>query len=356
MASDQFVGCICVAIVLGLIMKVPKMIPTEEEEEQQQRQQRQQQNSAINNRMNNNNNRNPYYLYGLLKELNDVCFLVINWAIDYTALAVFSMMLKVTLSTTGFDKVAYVLYVYALIYAGMLIHLFVAIPTLMCVLGGGIAYPKMLNVRQAVITALSTASSAVTLPTTIQCAVQNNRISPPVAKFVCSLGATINMDGTAIYYTIATVFMAASRGLNPTFGDLCTIGVMCTLISMGASPIPGAGSAVYFVTLLSAVNIDVENSTLFPLMIAMDWIADRPATATNILGDSMGAVVVDKIAKQNNVEIGNDLNNAADEYAERRKSLYSVNSDDDETSIYNSINDGTSNNLKESLLVNVEMT
>ena len=158
-------------------MKVPKMIPTEEEEEQQQRQQRQQQNSAINNRMNNNNNRNPYYLYGLLKELNDVCFLVINWAIDYTALAVFSMMLKVTLSTTGFDKGAYVLYVYALIYAGMLIHLFVAIPTLMCVLGGGIAYPKMLNVRQAVITALSTASSAVSLPTTIQCAIQNNRIS-----------------------------------------------------------------------------------------------------------------------------------------------------------------------------------
>ena len=64
--------------------------------------------------------------------------------------------------------------------------------------------------------------------------------------------------------------MAASRGLNPTFGDLCTIGVMCTLISMGASPIPGAGSAVYFVTLLSAVNIDVENN--LTLNLVYKWL------------------------------------------------------------------------------------
>ena len=155
---------------------------------------------------------------------------------------------------------------------------------------GGSVFPFYGDIREAVLTALGTSSSAATLPVTTRCVIRSG-VSADLAKFVCSLGATVNMDGSAVTYPSFVLFMAAAQGVKITVGKAVTIAFVSTLASVGAAPIPNAG-AVLLIMILETVNVPVNG--LMSICILVDAIfVDRFQTMNNIVGDSVAAKCLD---------------------------------------------------------------
>ena len=154
------------------------------------------------------------------------------------------------------------------------------------------------NMSQAVLTAFSTASSSATLPVTMECAVDKAGISEKSTKFVLPLGATINMDGTALYEAAAAIFIAQIyfpiTGQELTLMTQVTIAITATLAAIGAAGIPEAG-LVTMLIVLNAAGLPVE---AIGLILMVDWLLDRFRTAVNCFGDSVGAAIVDGVMKE----------------------------------------------------------
>ena len=148
----------------------------------------------------------------------------------------------------------------------------------------------MMHMSQALLTAFSTSSSAATLPVTLECAETKAGISKRSTEFVLPLGATINMDGTALYEAAAAIFIAQAIGFELTLTQQVIIAVTATLAAIGAAGIPEAG-LVTMLIVLNAVGLPVE---YVGLILSVDWLLDRFRTATNTFGDSVGAAVVEK--------------------------------------------------------------
>jgi len=108
------------------------------------------------------------------------------------------------------------------------------------------------------------------------------------------IGATINMDGTALYEAVAAIFIAQLNGLNLNFGEIVTVSLTATFASIGAAGVPQAG-LVTLIIVLSAVGLPAEDVTL---ILAVDWLLDRIRTSINVLGDSIGAGVVEHLSQE----------------------------------------------------------
>lgn len=147
-------------------------------------------------------------------------------------------------------------------------------------------------VREAPFLAFSTASSAATLPVSLQVAEERGKIRKESAGFVLPLGATINMDGTALYESVAAVFIANVYGIGLDFSQMLMIFLTATLASIGAAAIPGAG-LVMLTLVLSSVGIPLEG---IGLIIAVDRFLDMLRTAVNVWGDLNGAKIIDRLA------------------------------------------------------------
>ncbi|NCO74010.1 MAG: dicarboxylate/amino acid:cation symporter [Cyanobacteria bacterium] len=143
----------------------------------------------------------------------------------------------------------------------------------------------------ALTTAFSTASSSATIPVTLECAIKNNKIEAKIADFVIPLGATINMDGTALYEAVAAVFIAQIYGIELTIGQIIVIFLTATLAAIGAAGIPEAG-LVTMVIVLKAVDIPIEGISL---ILVIDWFLDRCRTTVNVWGDVVVAAMVQKM-------------------------------------------------------------
>ncbi|WP_373481215.1 dicarboxylate/amino acid:cation symporter [Geminocystis sp.] len=143
----------------------------------------------------------------------------------------------------------------------------------------------------ALTTAFSTASSSATIPVTLECAIKNNKIEAKIADFVIPLGATINMDGTALYEAVAAVFIAQIYGIELTIGQMIVIFLTATLAAIGAAGIPEAG-LVTMVIVLKAVDIPIEGISL---ILVIDWFLDRCRTTINVWGDVVVAAMVQKM-------------------------------------------------------------
>jgi Na+/H+-dicarboxylate symporter len=154
------------------------------------------------------------------------------------------------------------------------------------------------NMSQAVLTAFSTASSSATLPITMECAIDKAGISEKSTKFVLPLGATINMDGTALYEAAAAIFIAQIyfpiTGQELTMTTQITIAITATLAAIGAAGIPEAG-LVTMLIVLNAAGLPVE---AIGLILMVDWLLDRFRTAVNCFGDSVGAAIVDGVMEE----------------------------------------------------------
>ncbi len=150
------------------------------------------------------------------------------------------------------------------------------------------------NMMKAIVTAASTSSSSATLPVTMECVEVNNKISNRVAGFVVPLGATVNMNGTALYEAVAAVFIAQTLGIELSLPQLIVVMLTATLAAIGAAGIPEAG-LVTMTMVLTAVGLPVEG---IGTILAIDWFLDRARTTVNIYGDAIGAGILDLHLKE----------------------------------------------------------
>ncbi|NNF07043.1 MAG: dicarboxylate/amino acid:cation symporter [Candidatus Eisenbacteria bacterium] len=176
------------------------------------------------------------------------------------------------------------------VLVGLGVHALVVLPILLTVLARRNPFRYGLGMLPAVGTAWSTASSSATLPVTLECAEERNKVSRRSALFVLPLGATINMDGTALYEAVAAIFIAQAVGIDLSAGQQVVIFLTATLAAVGAAGIPQAG-LVTMVIVLKAVNLPLEG---IGLILAVDWFLDRFRTCVNVWGDSVGAAVLDR--------------------------------------------------------------
>ena len=179
---------------------------------------------------------------------------------------------------------------FSTVLAGLAVHAFVTLPFLLWVFTRRNPFRFMYQMSQAVLTAFSTASSTATLPVSMECAVTKAGVSKRSTEFVLPLGATINMDGTALYEAAAAIFIAQAIGFELGLLQQLVVAVTATLAAIGAAGIPEAG-LVTLVIVLNAVGLPVE---YVGLILSVDWLLDRFRTAVNAFGDSVGAAVVDK--------------------------------------------------------------
>merc|ERR1719337_823272 len=131
---------------------------------------------------------------------------------------------------------------------------------------------------QAWMTAFATASSAAALPITFRCMTENNRVDPRISKFVLPIGATVNMDGTALFVTVASIFIAQINGMTLNAGDLVTVVLTATATSVAAASVPSA-ALVLMLIVLSAIDAPVQDVSL---LWAVDWFVDRCRTTNNM--------------------------------------------------------------------------
>ena len=180
------------------------------------------------------------------------------------------------------------------VLAGLAVHALVTLPLLLWLFTRRNPLRFIGQMSQAVLTAFSTASSTATLPVTMECAETKAGISRQSTEFVLPLGATINMDGTALYEAAAAVFIAQAYSVLTDFPlgltEQLTIAITATLAAVGAAGIPEAG-LVTLLIVLSAVGLPLE---LIGLVLPVDWLLDRFRTAVNAFGDSVGAAIVDR--------------------------------------------------------------
>jgi Na+/H+-dicarboxylate symporter len=138
------------------------------------------------------------------------------------------------------------------------------------------------------LTAFSTASSSATLPVTMECVEKRAGVSNRIASFVVPLGATVNMNGTALYECVAVLFIAQAYGIQLGFGAQFTIVVLALLTSIGVAGVPTA-SLVAIVIIMKAVGVPAEG---LGLILAVDRILDMCRTSVNVFGDTCGAVII----------------------------------------------------------------
>ena len=180
------------------------------------------------------------------------------------------------------------------VISALLIHGLVVLPAILYMMTrrNPIIYFK--NVVGALTTAFSTASSSATLPITIDCAEKNNQISRKSCLFVLPLAATVNMNGTALYESVAAMFIAQMLGIQLGLGDQMIIFLTATLAGIGAAGIPEAG-LVTMVMVLQSVGLPLEG---IGMLLSIDWFLDRCRTTINVWGDSLGAGVLDNLEEK----------------------------------------------------------
>uniref|UniRef100_G3PUU0 Amino acid transporter n=1 Tax=Gasterosteus aculeatus aculeatus TaxID=481459 RepID=G3PUU0_GASAC len=156
------------------------------------------------------------------------------------------------------------------------------------------------GILQALLISLATSSSSATLPITFKCLLENNHIDRRIIRFVLPVGATINMDGTALYEAVAAIFIAQVNNYELDFGQIITISITATAASIGAAGIPQAG-LVTMVIVLTSVGLPTDDITL---IIAVDWALDRFRTMVNVMGDALATGIMAHICRKDFVKEG----------------------------------------------------
>ena len=146
------------------------------------------------------------------------------------------------------------------------------------------------GIASAQAVAFTTTSSSGTLPVTLECVQENLGVSKPISSFVLPLGATINMDGTALYQGVAALFIAQAYGIDLTTGNYITIILTSTLASIGSAGVPGAG-LIMLTLVLTSVGLPLDG---IALIAGIDRILDMARTTVNVTGDAMVSVLMAK--------------------------------------------------------------
>ncbi len=209
----------------------------------------------------------------------------------FAPLGVFALVAKVVaeIELTQLIDLAQTLGIFsAAVMLALLTHAFVALPLMLKFIGRVKPQNHYRAMAPALLTAFSTASSSATLPLTMECVEKNAGVSNRTSSFVLPLGATINMDGTALYECVAAIFIAQAYGLELGFVTQFTIVLVALLTSIGVAGIPAA-SLVAITIILTTIGLPLE---AVGLILAVDRILDMFRTSVNVFSDSCGAVII----------------------------------------------------------------
>jgi Na+/H+-dicarboxylate symporters len=227
-------------------------------------------------------------LLELLGSLQEVSMTVVRWSMLLAPIAVFGLISKFTLNL-GLDALMGMLVYVGTVLLGLLLMLVFYMIVILAVTGKN-PINFLREIRDVLLLAFSTSSSAAVMPLSIKTAEENIGVRPSISQFVIPLGATINMNGTALYQSIATVFLAQVFGIELSFIQLLIIMITVVGASIGTPSTPGVG-IVILAMILATVGIPTAG---IALIIGVDRILDMSRTAVNVTGDLVTCVVMDK--------------------------------------------------------------
>lgn len=233
-------------------------------------------------------------LFGFWSGLNQVMMKITDLIIKFAPIGVFGLVAKVIADTdtSRLDELAQTVGVFFLtVVAALAFHLLVTLPLMLRFIAGVNPLRHYKAMAPALLTAFSTSSSASTLPLTMECVEKNAGVSNRTTSFVLPLGATVNMDGTALYECVAAMFIAQAYGLDLPFTVQFTVVLIALMTSIGVAAIPSA-SLVAITVILAAIGLPADG---IAMIMAVDRILDMFRTATNVFSDSCGAVVIAKL-------------------------------------------------------------
>ena len=227
--------------------------------------------------------------YNFFNGMFEIMMRITDLVMRFAPLGVFALVAS-TVAATGLAAFVPLAAFFFTVVAALAVHFFITLPLLLRFLGGVQPLRHYRAVSPALLTAFSTASSSATLPVTMECVEKNAGVSNKTTSFVLPLGATVNMDGTALYECVAVMFIAQAYGIEMTIATQFTVVLLALLTSIGVAGIPAA-SLVAISIILSAVGLPLEG---IGLILAVDRILDMMRTAVNVTSDSCGAVIIAK--------------------------------------------------------------
>lgn len=229
----------------------------------------------------------------LVESMDEVVMKVLMMIIKLTPIGVFCLMADVV-AVNGAKVVGSLALVVGVAYIGYILHLVIVYSLSVRFLAGMSPIRFFKGMAAAMLTAFTTTSSNATLPVNIECC-NDMGAEPEISSFVLPLGATINMDGTAIYQAVATVFIACCYGIDLTIGQMAMVVVTATLASIGTAGVSGAGMIMLSMVLLQ-VGLPVEG---IAIIAGVDKLFDMGRTTLNITGDATCAMWLSKVERRN---------------------------------------------------------
>ncbi len=226
-------------------------------------------------------------LVGFFSAFFTLMMRITDFIIRLAPIGVFALMADVV-GTAGLEVFGPLLRYMVTVVASLAVHAFITLPTLLWVFGGVRPLVYARAVSPAIVTAFSSASSSATLPLTMECVEHRAGVPNEVTSFVLPLGATINMDGTALYECVAAIFIAQVYGIELSLSQQFLVFLTALLASIGAAGIPMAG-LVMIAVVLRAVGLPMEG---VGLILAVDRILDMCRTSVNVWSDTVGCAVI----------------------------------------------------------------
>ncbi|WP_457640157.1 dicarboxylate/amino acid:cation symporter [Persephonella sp.] len=229
---------------------------------------------------------------GFFDGTNDALLKIAKWIIALSPVGVFSLIGYVV-ADKGIGVIISLWQYVVVVIVGILIHAVINLGLIAYLVGKFNPFKYFTKVREAILVAFSTCSSSATLPVSLEVATEKAKVDKKTAGFVLPLGATVNMDGTALYEAVAAIFIASLFGIELTLFQQVIIFITATLAAVGAASIPSAG-LVTMTLVFSAVGLPLEG---IAIIIAVDRFLDMFRTATNVWGDLIGAKIISRLMK-----------------------------------------------------------
>jgi len=224
-----------------------------------------------------------------------------EFIMKFAPIGVFGLVASV-MATAGISAARPLAIFAVCVIIALAFHAFITLPSLLRFVGKVKPYKTMAAASPAMLTAFSTASSSATLPITMDSVEDNIGVSNKVSSFVLPLGATVNMNGTALYECAAAIFLAQAYGLDLTFGQQFAVVVIALLTSIGVAGVPSA-SLVAIAIILGAIGLPIE---AIGVLMVFDRILDMCRTSINVWGDACCATIVARLSgEKTNVAIEN---------------------------------------------------
>ena len=237
----------------------------------------------------------------ILQELLELVLMLVGWIMKLAPLCIMALLIKLVV-TQDVSLLMILIKFISLVIGTILLHALIVLPMILYLVTGMTPIKFWLGAREALITAFATSSSSATLPVTLQCAEQNLHVNRDIAGFVLPLGATVNMDGTALYEAAAALFVANLVGVDLNLIQQMIVFFTAMLAAMGAPGIPSAGM-VTMLMVLQSVGLPVE---AIAILLPIDRLLDAFRTSVNVEGDMVGSLVVQKVVENEQHDTDNN--------------------------------------------------